>query len=375
MGLIYLPNRQGLVMSTMPAFNWNAVSGVTVDAAGESCTAIGRVFLEAGAGSKVISPSGGKIHWLTGPAVTFANAGTTVRVGVQDVGSSGIEDGTFDVHGDLVGGTDTISASAIQSTPMGSGTKTIAHGDLIAVSVEAIARGGSDAILVARASAGIPMGAFVFPYSSADTGSGPARQTQLMPVVIEFDDGTLGWIEWVLPFHNIQSPSSTNFNNTSTPDEYAAMFKLPFRVGVNGFALGLGNIASGDELELILYADPLGSPTAIATVAMDSDFTGSTSTISAMWASFTSKILKAHTWYAAAVRPTTANNITVNYANLLSGNDKLKRLTPFGSNLQWVSRSDQSGAFSEVQAFHMPLFWLSVDRFEHGARASFQLGL
>lgn len=34
--------------------------------------------------------------------MTFANAGTNFRIGIQDVASTGLEDGTFDVYADLV---------------------------------------------------------------------------------------------------------------------------------------------------------------------------------------------------------------------------------------------------------------------------------
>jgi len=43
------------------------------------------------------------------------------------VASTGLEDGTFDVYADLVGGTDTITGSADQLTAMETGTKTITH--------------------------------------------------------------------------------------------------------------------------------------------------------------------------------------------------------------------------------------------------------
>ncbi len=126
MALQTLANKMGMIISSDGGLMGSGINNATMDGAGESQAFIGKVFLEAGTGSKTISSAGGKIRWRSG-TVTFANAGTNFRIGIQDVASTGLEDGTFDVYADLVGGTDTITGSADQLTAMETGTKTISH--------------------------------------------------------------------------------------------------------------------------------------------------------------------------------------------------------------------------------------------------------
>ena len=72
-------------------------AAMTIDAAVEAVHYTGQVFLEAGSGSKTISSAGGKIHWRTSGTVTFANAGTTIRIGLQDVSTSASYAGGWDL--------------------------------------------------------------------------------------------------------------------------------------------------------------------------------------------------------------------------------------------------------------------------------------
>ena len=69
-----------------------------IAAAGRSIAVIGKLVLAAGTGSKTISSAGGKIYIGKIASRTFANAGSTLRIGIQDVtAGTGLEDGVFDV--------------------------------------------------------------------------------------------------------------------------------------------------------------------------------------------------------------------------------------------------------------------------------------
>ena len=127
-------------------------SGITLDATGETCFMIGHLMLENPlGGSKTISSAGGgSIVWRTG-AVTFANASTTFRVGLQDLSTSSAPaqgDGTFDVQAAFTGGGGGVTASSVQTSVMTTGTKTLSHGDKIAISFSMAARGGTDSVVV-----------------------------------------------------------------------------------------------------------------------------------------------------------------------------------------------------------------------------------
>lgn len=367
MALQTLTNKAGIIMSTVGEVGRLATSSTTIDAVGESFAGIGKVFLEAGSGSKTISSGGGKIYFRTA-GVTFANAGTTLRVGIQDVATTGFEDGTFDVYKDMVGGTDTINANAVNIVSMASGSKTINHGDIIAVCLEMTARAGADTVAVTRASTNTLVGPS-FPYCTADTGSLAKSSNQLPAILLEFDDGTIGWFQpsYYLPGNWGTSPSTIDYAQNSTPDEYAAVFQVPFKCAITGAALQLGQASSGRTFEIVLYSDAEGTPTVVETITPDEDLMSATTGM--FWVPFTSYTLSINSWYAVSMRPTTNNTSRITYLDLGSGNNKMKRPSDFGSNIKFSSRTNQTGAFSEVQNYYMPLFMLEVEKLDDGASA------
>src|SRR4030095_12915179 len=91
-------------------------SGTAMNAATAKTAMIGRVYISGRPGSAktIIAAVGGSISFRTG-TVTFANAGTTIDLGIQDVdtanGPTARPDGSFDVSRTLTGGTDTISSN------------------------------------------------------------------------------------------------------------------------------------------------------------------------------------------------------------------------------------------------------------------------
>src|SRR5687768_973556 len=126
---IYFPNHG-------PTRLLAVANGNTLNAATDKTCLVGHVYWEGRAASKTISSSGGAIMFRAG-AVTFANGSTTLDVGIQDVDSANGPvvrgDGTFDVKKTHQGGTDTINATAFNTISMATGSKTITHGDLVAV--------------------------------------------------------------------------------------------------------------------------------------------------------------------------------------------------------------------------------------------------
>ena len=338
-----------------------------MNAVGESAGAIGEVMWADGAASKVISSAGGKLFWRSG-AITFANAATTFRVGIQDVDlTTGLEDGTFDTHDDLIGGTDTIAASAWQSVTLSVGTKTLAAGDLIAVVLEMTTRGGADSVVVARTAKFAS--ALIFPYGSVDISA--LAKTGTVPFVLLIaDDGTVGWLRGM----SIVDPNGTTvstYNSGSTPDEYVSAFTPTVPVQVSAIGVRLGTIATTDAFDLILYHDPFGTPSALVTIAHDPDLVGNTSSgpfpcIRAI----TPTTLTAGVQYGIGVRPTTVNDIALNYIDFTAGFEAWKKTLPFGSSLKVGSRTDQSGAFTETQVYHLLPFYLAITGLSDGGGAA-----
>lgn len=353
MALQPFANGQGVLVSPIPNspfFDPVNYGALPINLAGYSLAAVGYLYLSSGPGtSKTISAAGsGKVHWLTGASITFANAGTTLRVGVQDVNTTtGIEDTTFDVYGDFVGGTDTITADAVNTVTMESGTKTITHGDLVAVVLEMTSRAGADTVSVVRATSSM-----VQPYLTWDNGSGPQRISSAAMVSIQFDDGTIGYFG--AGFFALDTETPTAYGSSSTPDEHALVFRLPFEASATGLFAKLASMASGDDFELILYSDPLGTPVAERTITQDMDIGGGGLFYDRPFT--TAYTLAANTDYAIALRPTTGNTLSYQRLTFGSGNGNLRQATMLGTNWYYAARTNQTGAFGSTDTTLLPLF-------------------
>lgn len=306
----------------------------TMDAAGESVFMVGYLFWADGS-THTVSSAGGKLTAHCG-AVTFNNGSTNLRVGIQDT-SSGLEDGTFDVLDDLTGGTDTITANALNTFSFSSGSKSIAHRALVAVGFEMTARGGADSVTVRS----IANTGSAFPYTSQDTGSGPARNSALTEMVIEADDGTIGWLLGCpIPF----TDDTITLSDTTTPDEVALIFQLPFPARVRDVVAYISP-QSGDTLDLKLYTDPLGTPSAQRTVTIDPVVTVQSATLNPLHASFSSDYdLAAGTLYAFGIR---ATGSSFSLSRLTLADADHRAATLLGTHWRYGSRSDSSGAFTE----------------------------
>lgn len=343
-------------------------AALTVDAAGESLFSIGRARLQGGSGSKTISAAGGGAMYFPLATVTFANAGTTTVWGIQDT-ASGLEDGTFDVSGTLVGGTDTITGSRYLRVVMETGSKSISHGTEYALGMEMTARGGTDSIQgFVMTDEWEPNRQLSYPARSHDTGAGPTLGVGCWTIAIEFDDGTLGWIDGLPPYiGNLLNNNNLNFNSGSTPDEYALVGSFPYRCAIGAIGVRIENIVSGDDTELIFYTDPLGTPSGtVAGVPVAAQLGGANAVV---YGHLAAQTLDPNTLIGIAVRPTTVNNITISYSNLQTGNAALKAFSDFQS-VGLYSRSNQTGAFSLVDALHVPSMFALQTALDDGVNVS-----
>jgi uncharacterized repeat protein (TIGR02059 family) len=327
-------------------------STYTMDAVNEKVAFLGNIYIDGRpASAKTISAAGsGKIHFLPG-TVTFNDTLTTptnIRVGIQDLddttggsgaGVGGTPDGTSDVYADLVAGTDTITSATWKTATMTTGTKDITHGQKIAVVIEMTARGANntDSVTVAALAAAA---ASCWPQVQHYTAS-YVRQTSVPICVIEFNDGTLGYI---LGGSVHSAINVVTYNTGSTPDEYGIIFQLPFQsTAISLWFVGRPstNAANG---ELILYSDPLGTPVAEATLTLDANnFNLSDGSRLNEFTLPTAKTLAANTNYAVAYRPTTATSVIAQTWSLASA-DYRKFLA--GTNVSRATRTDNSGAFT-----------------------------
>lgn len=330
------------------------INSQPVDAAAEAVIMWGRVYTADG-GTHTLDTSGSSsLGWRTG-AVTFANAGTTVKVGLatMDAGNgpparatnaAGVV--TFSVSKSMTGGGGGVTANAWQEHVPDAGSLSVAHGDLIAFVVQMTARGGADAVNVQTVNASLDNRR---PSVTSFASSSYGDLADLPNVVITFSDGTLGtfWGGFVASV----STTTQTWNSGSATKEYGNVIQLPFPTKVYGLAA----LATGSgDFDLVLYSDPLGTPAAEKTLSFDANIASSTSTTVATYELFASPYtLPANTPVAAIMKPG-ATNLNSKYLTLNAAAHQA--LHTGGANCYAVNRA--SGAFAPQNS--------SKDRFAIG---------
>lgn len=344
-------------------------TGATLDAAGEKLAMIGRVTWKDRA-THTISSAGGKIHWSAGSAVTWADAGTALDVGIQDVANTSQNpDGTFDVKATLVPGTEAIAATTIINSAMETGTKTIANGAVIGVVFDMTARGGTDSVRIATTQMNGWSGA-AYPYCRFHNATAWTNSFQAPNVLLEADDGVKGWFA---PFGLLRdSFTITAFNlNTAGSDEYGGRIKLPWPVTLEAVTMPVRLGGTSSDWELCVYSDIAGTPTLLGTAET---FDASNSDVAAhdffetvmLTTPFT---LSAGTVYGITARPTTANNISVETLSFGTGNNGLMAYMMMGVESYQITRLNNTGVFTLDDTIHFPMI-LHVSKFDDGAGGS-----
>lgn len=330
--------------------NFPVVSVATLmDAAGEEIHFIGHVMLEnPTGGAKTISSAGGKIHWRPGTGTVFANAGTTINLGIQDVStatSPAQGDGVFDVSAQLIGATDTLTSDTYTITPIEAGSKSISHGQLVSVSFQMSARAGVDSVPISTiTNDAAAAGRHNLPAVMLKTAGVFAGQTGQSPNVgIEFDDGTIGWL---FGAENLSNNGTQAFNlGSATADEYGNFIQLPAPMTLYGVGTAISLTADTSDFEILLYSNPLTSPSVLGTITVDATQASSLSVGRTDHMFATPILLQKDTPYAITLRPTTANNITLRYFEF--GDVKFNKLNGLDGNIYSISRLDNAGAFTD----------------------------
>jgi len=351
MSQILLPGN----ITTFPFINKeynNTVNSVTLNATGEACFMIGHVMLENPlGGSKTISSAGGgSIVWRSG-AVTFSNGSTVFDVGIQDVSTASAPaqgDGTFDVKASFTGGGGGVTANAVQTSAMTTGTKTIAHGDLIAIGMAMTTAAGADGVVVnLNTNANMLSANCGVPCITSNTSGSYVRTSNALPnAYIVFDDGTVGWI-FGINFTNSVSTSITINSGTATADEYGNLINMPHTYVALGISATISIAGTSSDYEMLLYTTPLGTPAVAKTITIDATQIAGTGVGLRVHALFSSPYnILPNTDYAVTIRPTTTNNLSLYYSdtNTVAGGGKTGY--PNGSCYA-VRRLDNTGAFSD----------------------------
>lgn len=334
------PTHSGLV-------NLNQGTGtvVLIDAANEACIMIGQIFTEDGASHTIDTTGSSSLGWRT-TAVTFANAGTAVKVGLAAVDLTAGPPGravnvanviTFDVSKTLTGGGGGITANAWQEHAPDAGTKTIANGDFVAFAVQMITTAGGDAVNANFNNS--PDTQITLPCVTGYIGGAYSGSTVGLPnAVVTFSDGTYGFFVGGVVFATASTIQT--WNSGSATKEYGNFFQAPFPMSVYGICFSAA--VSGDA-DFILYSDPLGTPAAAKTASVDLNI------VNNAVASRVGDVLFASPYNAAAnqplaaiMKPTSGTNVAMTYKTFnVAGHQKSEH---FGPNGYAVNRA--SGAFA-----------------------------
>jgi hypothetical protein len=242
---------------------------ITQDAANEASIFYGQITTDDGGSHTIDTTGSSSLQWRTN-AVTFANAGSTFKVGLAAMDTTNGPPGravnvadviTLDVSKSLTGGGGGVTANAWQTHVPDAGTKTVANGDFIAFCTQMTARGGADSILTSNSSTNPSPRPGVTQFaggSYAAVGSAPL-------CIISFSDGHLGWFGGSVIFSSV---TSQTWNSGSATKEYGNYLQFPFPVKIYGIYSMF--VPSGD-CDFLLYSDPLGTPVAQKTVSIDAN--------------------------------------------------------------------------------------------------------
>lgn len=324
-----------------------------VDATAEKVAYVGRIFIDGRpAAAKTISAAGGGKIGFRAAAVTFANGGTTLEFGIQDVavgsGPPATPDGTFDVSRVLTGGGGAITANSWNDIALtgGSGSKSITHGDLIAVVFDMTARAGADTIafnFVRPNLAGLGTASTTacdMPIALGNTGTWFV--VGVPNVVITFDDGTLARID----FSALHSGfGADTYSDATNPDERGNIFQIPWDCKIDGFFAQMSPTDANSDCTIKLYSDPTGTPTLITSMAILAEQLGATATDTLSFFTLPTEVsLSKDTNYCISVLATGSSNIRVVAQSVADTN--YRALLPGGTTVVKGTRDGSTGAFT-----------------------------
>lgn len=350
----------------------------TIDAATEKLAFIGHVkWSDNPTAAKTVGASS-KIHFRTG-AATFADAGTNLRIGLQDVSTASgppvQPDGTFDVYADVAGNSGLITSSddsVLKSITLStSGSKSVAQDQLIAIVFEMTARGGTDSLGLTNF---YSIDRTNLPTSLVYIGSWAVVTINgsVPNVMLEAEDGTFGILRGAM---YIAHGGQHSFASTSTPDEYALLFQVPYACKVDAVILATGNTSATADFSLVLYSTPTGTPTALATVSVLGEHLSNQSDDRYMIVPLGAEYgLQPNTDYAIAMQSTGAGNAILGYFDI--GNAAHRTANGLGSCRQGT-RTNATGAFSETTT-RIPLIGVQISALDDGAgmgKASLNIGI
>ena len=349
---------EGLWIPEPPRFVFNfGFSNMLIDATGEKVAFIGRVW-NKDRGSKDIT----KVGFRFGTVVKAGGSALIVSLQNVSLTTAVIQpDETQDQTVAIANANASFASNTWIQTGALSANRTVTFGELLAVVVEFDGGGrlGSDTVNISGL-AGVETGTSHASTMSHKTGGAWAISTLTNNIILEFTDGTFGTLDKGYPASAV---TTTAFNSdTAGADEYAMEFTLPFPVKVDGAYIYLSITGTSSDFDVVLY-DGTTAMTG-GTVSIDAHSVINTGNQRILFVPFTAEIsLTANTTYRLALKPTTANSVTLLQVDV-SANGHFQAWAG-GTAWNTTSRVD-AGSWAAVTATRRPLMGIRVSACDDG---------
>jgi hypothetical protein len=292
---------------------------------------------------------------------------SVIRLSLQDVDATTLipyqPDGTQDQFVDIAAAN--YNSTIMTMSPALSADRTVNWGDMLAVVLEYDPGGrlGSDAFTITGSSNGTQYYDNAEGYAQYTGGAWAAVTGTACPnIILEFADGGFGSCGTPDSIMSNLSTSGTFNSGSGSFDEYAIRFTLPFEVEVHGLWTWVGPSSTAADFDAILYDNAGG---VVASKSMDANLSRTLAT-RGFSCYFSSPVtLAANTQYYAAIKPTTVNNISMNYYDVLSA----AHLEAIFGHQNWCLATRVDGGAWTANTTRRPMGGLIISRIHDGAGA------
>lgn len=288
-----------------------------IDATGEKMAWVGQVRWFDGDNTKAIR----KFHFA--PRTVVSAGGSVMQCSLQDVdlttGNPARPDGVVDQS--CTFSLSTVPSDSWFTCPAFDSDRTVSRGDWVTVVIEYDSGGrlGADALNFHHSpitnGPSIPgigsMVLFQSGFWSTNFSGGAWGQSMC---ALEFSDGTFGCIGNSTP--NAFS-SGTNYNTSTTFDEYAMRFQMPFDCTIDGALMAIGSGGPGSNRGVTLNLYDASFNVLAGPILLDSEF--STSVLSSRFdIGFPEVALTKNTTYYMASKANTTGNVGISRQSMIT---------------------------------------------------------
>lgn len=297
----------------------------------------------------------GEVSFTTGAVTT----GCTLDVRIETVGSDGLPTGSLVAAGAtgtvVVANTDdnVVKSSTIGTPP------TVALGDIIAVVMQV--NTGTPSMNIVSCLGAITHNGW--PYSSTYDGASWTKSGNVGPTVGLSIGGTYYSNPGACGIYT--TATSTNFQNSTNPDEYGNRLYLP----VGGRAIGMwwrGQIPNVNQDAVLQFAADDGTLLKSTTLTgQNQGGVGSAAYKIALWTS--SYTVIAGTWYRLGLRATgTANIAIVDVSGFVTNSSSIELAYCYK-----YTRNDNAGSYTDTTTSMISAFGLIFDQITTGSQTAY----